>query len=108
MDLVVHVVSLIFIIVAIPVIFCMLTWVAATVYRLYFPEKPLPLESQLSFISSGPHDAPDLAIPVGVREIKEEQRRSQRIEHIAPYSFSCGISNGLPSCWLDDVWLRRN
>ncbi len=103
-----HVVTLIFIIVAIPVIFCMLIWVAATVYRLYFPEKPLPLESQLAFISKAHHGTHDLAVPVGVREIKEEQRRSQDVGRIPPYHFSCGISNGLPSCWLDDVWLRRN
>lgn len=103
-----HVVSLIFIIVAIPIVFCMLTWVAATVYRLYFPEKPLPLESQLSFVSRGDLSTPDLAVPVGVREIKEDQQRWQRSESVAPYHFSCGISSGLPTCWLDDVWRRRN
>lgn len=103
-----HVVSLIFIIVAIPIVFCMLTWVAATVYRLYFPEKPLPLDTQFSLISRAEHATSDLAVPVGVREIKEDQQRWQRSESISPYYFSCGISNGMPSCWLDDVWRRRN
>lgn len=100
--------SLIFIIVAVPIVFCMLTWVAATAYRLYFPEKPLPLETQLSFVSKGQPSTPDLALPVGVREIKEDQQRWQRNEAISSYHFSCGISNGLPSCWLDDVWRRSN
>lgn len=103
-----QVVSLIFIIVAVPIIFCMVTWVAATAYRLYFPEKPLPLETQLSFVSQADHAAINLAVPVGVREIKEDQQRWQRKESITSYHFSCGISTGLPSCWLDDVWRRRN
>lgn len=103
-----QVVSLIFIIVAIPIVFCMLTWVAATVYRLYFPEKPLPIDRHFSIVSRSGPESPEMAVPVGVREIKEDQQRWQRSETISPYYFSCGISNGLPSCWLDDVWRRRN
>lgn len=103
----VHVTSLIFLIVAIPILFCMITWVVATAYRLYFPEKPRPLERDLSFVSTfkpAPSEAP---VPIGVREIKEDERR-RRLTRAASYLFTNGISSGVPSDWLDDVWKRRN
>lgn len=104
----VQVTSLIFLIVAIPILFCMITWVAATAYRLYFPEKPLPLERELAFISrldSAPKS--DLPVPIGVRQIKENERRRRSVR-AERYDFDRGISNGLPSDWLDDLWQRRN
>lgn len=102
-----HVTTLIFLIVAFPVLFCMLTWVAATTYRLYFPENPLPLEKELTFVSRHEATSVRTPIPIGVREIKEDQRRRRRASCIS-YQFANGMSSGVPSDWLDDVWQRRN
>lgn len=101
-----QVTSLIILLVAIPIVFCMLTWVVATAYRLYFPDKPLPLENELTFISRAESTTVDLPVPVGVREIKEDQRR--RSGAGCSYCFAHGISNGVPSGWLEDMWRRRN
>lgn len=103
----VHVASLIFLIVAIPIVFCMITWVVATAYRLYFPEKTRPLERDLTFVSQFKPAHPELPVPIGVREIKEDERR-RRLSQSASYLFTHGMSSGVPSDWLDDVWQRRN
>lgn len=103
----VHVTSLIFLLVAIPILFCMITWVAATAYRLYFPEKPVPLERELAFVSRAEPTSSELLVPIGVREIKEDERR-RRLSESTSYQFTNGMSNGVPSDWLDDVWCRRN
>lgn len=103
----VHVTSLIFLIVAVPILFCMITWVAATAYRLYFPEKPLPLERELTFVSHIESTPSQLPVPIGVREIKEDERR-RRLSQSTSYQFTNGMSSGVPSDWLDDVWQRRN
>lgn len=88
--------SLIFLIVAVPILFCMITWVVATAYRLYFPAKPLPLERELAFIARSESSTSELAVPIGVREIKEDERR-RRLSQSASYQFTNGMSNGVPS-----------
>lgn len=103
----VQVTSLIFLFAAIPILFCMITWVIATAYRLYFPEKPLPLEKELGFVMRIEPSTSELAVPIGVREIKEDERR-RRLSESVNYQFTNGISNGVPSDWLDEVWQRRN
>lgn len=102
-----QVTSLIFLLVAVPIAFCMLTWVIATIYRLYFPEpsaRELPIRSIRLPLPIKPVS---VAMAVGVREIKENQRR-QFSSSAAHYSFENGLSNGVPSDWVDDVWRRRN
>lgn len=102
-----HVTSLIFLLVAVPVAFCMLTWVVATIYRLYFPEPVARVHPERSIRLPLRLKPVSMAMAVGVREIKENQRRrfSSSATH---YSFSNGLSNGVPSDWVDDVWRRRN
>ncbi|MEX0747489.1 MAG: hypothetical protein WD275_05760 [Rhodothermales bacterium] len=99
--------SLIFVLIGAPVVFCVLTYLVATAYRVYFPEMQPPIEQP-------PEAAPrrsfrtDEPVPVGVREIKEDQRRMMSILAASSYSFSHGFSSGLPSDWMDEVWRRRN
>lgn len=101
-----QVTSLIIVLVTVPIAFCMLTWVVATVYRLYFP---VEIESapDIPIRFSPPPESCDTVMAVGVREIKESQRR-QLNSSLCRYSYSHGTSNGLPSDWVDDVWHRRN
>jgi hypothetical protein len=102
----VQVTSLIIILVTVPVAFCMLTWVLATVYRLYFAERVESIPD-IPIQFSRPLRSFDTVVAVGVREIKESQRKRLNSSHCR-YTFSRGLSNGLPSDWLDDMWRRRN
>lgn len=102
-----HVSSLILLLVAVPTAFCMLTWVIATVYRLYVPETPAVAEPD-RIVQLAPSLKPiNMAVAVGAREIKENQRRRFSASP-TQYSFSNGLSTGLPHDWVDDVWRRRN
>lgn len=95
---------LLFALIAAPVFFFLLTWVAATVYRLYFPDKPVPLRG-------GPllrrREAAERAMPVGVREIREAQRRHLH-KQVGAYHYAGPGSDGLPTDWVEDLWRRRN
>lgn len=95
-------------IVAAPILFFMLAWVAATAYRLYFPDRPLPLAEDAVALrrrraALGGH------VPVGVREIREDQRRYLRQQARALYHYAGSASaEGLPPAWKEDLWRRRN
>lgn len=99
--------TIIFATVAIPVLFFMLTWVITTSYRICFPEEPLPFEKDRAALRKRAPTSGQ-SVPVGVREIREDQRRcrSQRAE--ALYHYAEGTSVGLPPLWIEDVERRRN
>jgi len=103
----VDVTSLIFVLVGVPVIFCVLTYLVATAYRVYFPEKEMPAEEPAE-AAPRRRFRKDEPVTVGVREIKEDQRRMSATPARSFYSFSNGLSNGLPADWMDEVRRRRN
>ena len=93
-----------FLLVVAPLFFFLLTWVVATVCRLYFPERPLPLQASGANVrrrraAAGEHSR------VGVREIREDQRCEK-----APVAYRyAGFPSGqLPDDWRDDLHRRRN
>ena len=91
-----------------PLIFFLLMWGAATTYRIYFPEQPLPFEKD-AFVRRRKATAAGQHVPVGLREIREDQRRSQRARARGAYCYDGGyVSAGVPSTWLDDLRQRRN
>lgn len=91
-----------------PLLFFLVTWVAATAYRIYFPERPLPFENDPVLVRRRAA-ATGAEVPVGFREIREDQLRLQRERMTAPSYFYAGsASEGLPSDWMDDLWRRRN
>jgi hypothetical protein len=97
-----------FAIFAVPTLFCMLTWVVVTVYRLYSPERPLPFELDPVFIRERAAAAGE-SLPVGAREIREDQRRYLGRQARTPYHYYAAFgSEGLPPAWKEDLWLRRN
>lgn len=101
-----EVTSLIFVLVAAPVVFCALIWLVATVYRLYFPE-PVETLRDISVHISPAVGTFDTVAAVGVREIKAIQRREfDRSE--CRYAYARGLSTGLPADWIDELWRRRN
>ncbi len=91
-----------------PILFVLFTWTAATAYRIYFPERPMPFSEQAvvqreRMTLAGEH------VPVGVREIRADQRRHQRSRRRrAAYHYAGSASEGFPPDWQDDLWRRRN
>lgn len=103
---IVEVTSLIFILVAAPVVFCALTWLVATVYRLYFPD-PIETLGDLPIQVSPAVEAFDAVAEVGLNEIKAIQRREPD-RPACRYAYARGFSTGLPPDWIDEMWRRRN
>ncbi|ARA93518.1 hypothetical protein AWN76_010355 [Rhodothermaceae bacterium RA] len=98
-----------FALLAAPMVFFMLIWVVVTAYRIYFPEKPLPFE-QDPVVRRWRMTSVGHSIPVGVREIRQDQReRLQTTSPTASYHYADGYaSEGLPEYWMEDLYLRRN
>lgn len=101
------IVYLVFLVIAIPVVFFMLTWAVVTAGRLLFPEQPQPLARDPVRIRQRA-TAGGVSVPVGVREIREDQRLSRQGPATAPYLYAYGASEGLPERWREDLWQRRN
>jgi len=99
---------LILAIIAAPLLFFVLTWTVVTAYRVFFPEQPLPFEKD-PIVVREQQAAAGARVPVGVREIREDQR-AYRVQYLdrVPYHYEEGHSVGVPQAWLDDVELRRN
>ncbi|NBC17894.1 MAG: hypothetical protein GVY18_11335 [Bacteroidetes bacterium] len=97
-----------FAVVAMPVLFFALVWVAVTAYRLLYPEKPLPFERDPILVRRQAA-ATGKDVPVGVREIREDQQHLQTMRsRTTPYHYLDGVSDGFPETWADDLWQRRN
>lgn len=90
-----------------PVLFVMFMWLFATAYRIYFPEDPMPFYEEAvaereRLRTSGKY------VSVGVREIREDQRRLHRHRTDVSYQYAASVSEGFPPGWMDDLWQRRN
>lgn len=90
-----------------PILVFLFIWVGATVYRLYFPDKPLPFEES-AVVQRAEATADGKHVPVGVREIRADQRRQRRNEDVTIYNYAWGGSEGVPESWREDLWRRRN
>lgn len=91
-----------------PIIFFLMTWVIATLYRLYFPERPLPFDRDPVTIHRRAV-ANGKGTPVGVREIQADERHRRReAAHDRSYHYAWGGSDGFPEQWEEELWQRRN
>jgi hypothetical protein len=95
---------LLFLFIVAPLFFFLLTWVVATVYRLYFPEQPLPLRARAVQVRRRRASAGE-DVPVGVREIREDQRSE---DEPVPYRYAGFPTGRLPEDWARDLHERRN
>jgi hypothetical protein len=88
-------------------VFILLGWLLTSVNRvLAYPDPPF--EKDLIVLRAEVM-AGSLGIPVGAREIREEQRRYRHVHAGAAYQFTAGDPPaGMPEAWLKDLWLRRN
>ncbi|MEZ4702462.1 MAG: hypothetical protein R2834_19170 [Rhodothermales bacterium] len=96
-----------FAIIAVPILFFMLTWVVVTACRIFFPEKPLLVDRDAAMIRRHATREGE-SIPVGIREIREDQRYLNHQGAQSTYHFSHGDSEGLPLSWFEDLHDRRN
>jgi len=100
---------IIFAAVAVPLLFLMLAWAGVTTYRILFSPEPPAFPSEHPAEQRREATAAGRRLPVGVREIREDQRfyfsKRSRQEH---YTYHYGDSDGFPDPWLDNLWLRRN
>jgi hypothetical protein len=90
-----------------PILVFLLIWIGAAVYRLYFPDHPLPFEED-PVVKRAKATSDGECVPVGVREIREDQRRERRQEDVTIYNYAWGASEGVPDSWREDLWRRRN
>ncbi len=101
------IVYVLFAVIAVPVLFFMLTWAVVTVYRLVFPDEPIPSEHDPVVVRQNATSRGEY-VPVGAREIREDRRYYLRAHPPAPYLYVYGESEGLPELWTEDLWRRRN
>ena len=91
----------------IPVLFFMLTWAVVTAYRLLFPEESHPPQKD-SVVVRRVAAARGEYVPVGAREIREDQREYFSEHLSASYTYTYGESEGFPEKWDKDLLRRRN
>ena len=92
--------------IAVPILLCMCAWVVLTVHRICFAPRQVTYRADRVLIrrQAEVHEV----VPVGVREIRENQRRVQQEQPSVRYSYSEGYSQGVPSVWIEEIWRRRN
>jgi hypothetical protein len=96
-----------FAIVAVPILFFMLTWVVVTACRIFFPEKPLLIDRDAAIMRRRATED-GASVPVGIREIREDQRFLNHQGAPSTYHFAHGDSEGLPLSWFEELRDRRN
>ena len=96
-----------FMAIACPVFFFMITWAVVMIYQRFFPEAPRPLHKEPVAIRRVA-TARGASVPVGAREIREDQRHYFNKQAPASYSYAHGESEGFPVNWDKDLWRRRN
>ena len=96
-----------FAIIAVPILFFMLTWVVVTACRIFFPDKPQMVERNAT-IMRRKVSGEGVSVPVGVREIREDQRHFLIQSSDTSYHYAHGDSEGLPLSWFEEFHERRH
>lgn len=94
------------VIAAVPVAVLMAVWTAVTMYRILYPERPLPLGRDAAAARRAARSRGE-AVDVGFREIRDDMRTHAR-ELAWPYHHAGGGSHRIPESWIEDVYRRRN
>lgn len=94
------------VLVVVPVVFCMVSWVLFTASRLYRPENTAELERR-AFRQRARARVVSEPVPIGSQTISDDSRYLA-IKQGHVYSMRQDRSTGIPFFWHDDIWLRRN
>lgn len=97
--------------IAVPAIVVASIWTVVTVYRILYPERPLPFYAD-AVRERQRRTAQGEAVPVGFREIHEEMPLHAR-RVCSPYRLNrdralAGLPGCVPDPWVEDLHLRRN
>lgn len=95
-----------FVLVAIPVIILVVVWSAVSVYRLYFPEDPLPLLPDDVLLREQARLKGE-AVAVSALDIREDLRR-QKHQALVTYQYAGSATAHVPDSWIADLIRRRN
>ena len=95
-----------FVLVALPIILLVVVWASVSVFRLYFPEHPLPLLPDAVLLREAAWQRGE-AVPVGLAEIREEIRRAKH-ERLVRYHYAGSARTHVPEAWVEDLQRRRN
>lgn len=86
----------------------LVVWAVATVYRLYNPDHIPPFEEYSAIRRKAATAEGEERVPVGIREIRADQRRQRQKQEGQGASYTWGRSEGVPEAWFEELWRRRN
>ena len=92
---------------------CLLIWTIIISLNIWETDDPGALERESVHVRRQAARA-GLTMPVGAREIHEDQQYGEETRLLLTYDFGTSESSGssrssgVPSAWVDDLWIRRN
>ncbi len=89
-----------------PILFFLVVWTVGTVIRLTYPERSLSREAERVLMRRRARMT--RAVPVGVREIREDYRWQHTESGPVDYHYSGFARHRIPEDWFDDLERRRN
>lgn len=90
-----------------PTLLIVTAWGLTTLYRIYFPERLIPLDEDPFFLKKRAIEQGEV-VSVGVFEIYEAQQKRRQEGPTVPYFYYEQTSEGWPDEWTLDLWERRN
>ena len=94
------------VLVVVPVMFCMVSWVLFTASRLFTIEDSQGLEHSAYALRKRSR-MKGATVSVSSRSAADD-RYIMLLPSVNAYKFRDQESNGIPNLWHDDIWLRRN
>ena len=95
-----------FVLIAIPIIILVVVWAAVSVFRLYFPEDPLPLLPDDVLLREQARLNGE-AVAVSALDIRSDLRRRKH-DAVVAYHYAGMARAHVPDPWIEDLRRRRN
>ena len=86
---------------------CLLTWTIIISLKIWQTEDPVSMKRESVLVRREAARA-GLVMPVGAREIREDQEYGEESRVLLMYDYGPFGSSGIPPGWFDDLWIRRN
>jgi len=94
--------------VAVPIVFCMISWVVFTTSRIFRFEDTYAAEQYAIEARRRIREAAATSIRVGSATIQDELGLQVASGYAKSYQLRYDKSSGIPSLWHDELWTRRN
>lgn len=102
-----EVVSLVMFLLFASILLVVVLWAVVCLCRICFPDRPAPLTNNPVEVRRELTEKGE-AVPVGVHEIREDQRYLHTHRQVAEYSYERDVYANLPAAWWDDLRQRCN